>query len=196
LNREEKHVSYSENNNLKKTVLEGLQENKFNKTVREADLVCPDCGYLLSAAEASCPNCGFKFREKDKKAEQPKASRKAMAGTVDPWREIPEEEEKTVEGACSLSLVARESEILPVDMTPFSYTGNRIILNRDNTEKENHTITSKEQAALTYEDGKWYIEDKSVMQTTFIHAGQKKEIKSGDVIVLGNRRFVFNDNNE
>ena len=55
------------------------------------------------------------------------------------------------------------------------------------------TITSKEQAALTYENKKWYLQDRSEQKTTFVYTTEKIELKPGDIIVLGNRRFEFDE---
>ncbi len=74
----------------------------------------------------------------------------------------------------------------------FEFGSVEIVLRRNNTEPSNSSITSKEQALLTFEDGKWYIEDKSTFQTTFVRAGRKTQLQDGDIILLGDRRFVFN----
>ena len=65
------------------------------------------------------------------------------------------------------------------------------MLNRANTDPNNQSITSKEQAVLTFEDGAWYLEDRSDQKTTYVHAGRKTRLESGDIIILGNRRFEF-----
>ena len=44
---------------------------------------------------------------------------------------------------------------------------------------------------LVCEDGQWYIQDKSAQHTTFIYAGEKTALKDGDVILMGNRQFIF-----
>ncbi|GHV48545.1 hypothetical protein FACS1894181_04590 [Bacteroidia bacterium] len=72
-----------------------------------------------------------------------------------------------------------------------SFTGESVVLNRANTEPDNLTITSKEQALLIFENEKWYIQDRSEHQTTFIRASERIELKRGDIIMLGNRRFEF-----
>ena len=71
-------------------------------------------------------------------------------------------------------------------------SGDRIILNRANTDPANNTITSGEQAELTFENGAWYICDKSYQKTTYVHASRKMKLEKGDIIILGNRRFEFN----
>lgn len=66
-------------------------------------------------------------------------------------------------------------------------------LNRQLIDPDNNTITSKVQATLTYKEGKWYVENKSAQKTTYVHAGEPIEIKSGDIILMGNRTFVFEE---
>lgn len=73
----------------------------------------------------------------------------------------------------------------------FEYEGNSIILNRENTEMSNRTITSKEQAEIVFDDGHWYLLDRSMLQTTYIQVNRKIEIIPDDIIVLGDRRFKF-----
>lgn len=71
------------------------------------------------------------------------------------------------------------------------YEGKEVTLNRDNTEPGNPSITSRQQAVITNEEGHWYIEDRSDLKTTFVQAGQKIELHDGDIILLGNRLFEF-----
>ena len=74
------------------------------------------------------------------------------------------------------------------------YEGDTITLNRANTEPENRTITSKEQAEITFENGRWFLKNCSELNTTYIQVSRKIEIFPDDVIVLGDRRFKFNSN--
>ena len=66
-----------------------------------------------------------------------------------------------------------------------------VVLNRQNTDPENSSITSRQQAIMSFEDGKWYIEDRSSFKTTFIRVTKKTELQEGDIIVLGDRAFKF-----
>ena len=77
------------------------------------------------------------------------------------------------------------------DFEEQEYEGKHVILNRDNTEQNNPSITSRQQAIITNIDGHWYIEDKSEQKTTFVQAAQKIELHDGDIILLGNRLFEF-----
>ncbi|MDR0698438.1 MAG: hypothetical protein LBG28_04340, partial [Tannerella sp.] len=89
----------------------------------------------------------------------------------------------------TLTLIPDEKE--PVAATVLSFSDKRIILNRANTEPGNITITSKEQALLSCENKRWFIEDRSELKTTYLYVSEKTELKPGDIIVLGDRRFLF-----
>lgn len=104
-------------------------------------------------------------------------------GTVNPLvqRIIPE---------FTLTLQPRDGEHL--SNTKLEFEGDSISLNRANVEPTNNSITSKEQARIVCEDGKWYIEDKSAFKTTFVQAGRKTELHNGDIILMGSRMVVFN----
>lgn len=90
---------------------------------------------------------------------------------------------------CSLKPIARMGEM--ASPAKNEYKGGNVILNRQNTDPENPTITSRQQALLTFENGKWYIEDKSAYKTTYIRVTKKTEIQDGDIIGLGDREFEF-----
>lgn len=108
----------------------------------------------------------------------------ARGGTVNPWMQ-------PSNGAfCTLKPIAWEGE--NVQHQTLSFSGKSIVLNRANTDPNNQSITSAEQAELTFEDGEWYIVDKSAMHTTYVMAGRKLKLQKGDTIILGNRLFEFN----
>lgn len=90
---------------------------------------------------------------------------------------------------CSLQPVVREDEDIVPDKNV--YETQTVILNRQNTDPKNPSITSRQQARLTFEDGVWYIEDLSSQQTTFVRAGRKTALQDGDIILLGDREFEF-----
>lgn len=198
----------------------GHSEQLLNKTIRECDALhdtndnlmkCSKCGYLYSPEMGNCPNCGnLETYHSSQKSQNNNENQKGEVmtkcptchemvpakfsfcancgkpfkmGTVNPWA-------KPQNGAsCSLTPIAWEEENLVPET--IKYSGNSIILNRDNTDPNNNSITSKEQAILTYEDGGWFIEDKSQMQTTYLHVSKKTRLEDGTIIILGNRRFIF-----
>lgn len=192
------------------TPLEGVSYNaaptaapqqNFNKTVNEAAVfpdapvgganVCPQCGYPMRPGVSVCPNCHYGATEVEPHvrpaaapvapaAKQVKAS--PAQGTVNPWVQV------APANKCVLESIAQEGIESPAAL---HLKGDAHELNRANLDPENQTITSKVQACLTCEDGQWFIEDKSAQHTTFIYAGAKTALKDGDVILMGNRQFVF-----
>ena len=134
---------------------------------------CPFCKISVPDTAQFCSNCGASLSNERK-----------TLGTIKPWAGV---EQKQAPG-CSLTFVTGDNE--PSDAT-LRYTGHLIQLNRSNTDPSNQTITSKTQAELSFEDGKWYLLDKSEFKSTYIYAGYKIELKQDDVIVLGNRPFRF-----
>lgn len=71
--------------------------------------------------------------------------------------------------------------------------GESVVLNRDNTDPGNLSITSRSQAVITRKDDKWVIEDRSEQKTTFVQASSPHELHEGDIILLGNRLFIFHE---
>ena len=136
---------------------------------------CAFCKSPVSEAAQYCSNCGASLMRE----------RRFADGTINPW--IRAEQIQMPE--CSLVLVAENDE--SINDSPICFSGHVIQLNRGNTEPVNQTITSKTQAELSFEDGKWYLQDKSALKTTYLYAGDKIELKQGNIIVLGNRSFKF-----
>lgn len=97
--------------------------------------------------------------------------------------------EKSRGPVCTLTLIPDEGE--QIDSETIEYEGKNIVLNRANTEKANHTITSREQAVIINEEGRWFIENHSEMCSTYFEVNRKLELRDGDIIMLGDRRFKF-----
>ena len=186
---------------------------------RSVDDRCPNCGYPLSAYTKKCPNCGYaKNEESEEQIESTccpgcgsrlpqgakfcaecgrpvgavgdpasrggQAFRPGRFGTVNAWAGPGQGEV-----FCTLKPIAWEGE--GVTYNPITYSGQSIVLNRSNTDPNNQSITSKEQAVLIHKDDGWYIEDHSSLQTTFVRAAHPIKLQTGDTLVLGNRLFEF-----
>ena len=108
-----------------------------------------------------------------------------MRGTVNAWDD-PQGNEY-----CSLRPIPWSRE--NTEYSPISYSGQRIVLNRANTDPNNQSITSREQAVLTNDGKNWYIEDLSDQHSTMIRISRKTKLQSGDIIALGNRLFEFKE---
>lgn len=170
----------------------GTPEENLRKTIRESrpiaagnpvnvtnDASCPKCGYPLAAGTDYCPSCGYEINIKPKKT----APRNA---TINPWARR--------DNVCTLTPIGWDGNTLP-NASHIEEFQDKAILNRDNTMPDNKTITSQEQAEIVYKDGHWTIVDKSEQHTTFVLATREVELHNGDVVMLGNQLFRFNDGN-
>lgn len=142
-------------------------------------LECPydNCRYPLAPGTQFCPQCNRDINL----IQSPKNSKSSqfsnIKGTIDPYSRKGFSLRPIVNGEPS-------KEALVFDTS-------NAILSRNNTIKENMSITSKEQAEIKFENGEWYIVDKSEKQTTFIRPGIAMKIMKGDIIVLGDTKFIF-----
>lgn len=89
----------------------------------------------------------------------------------------------------SLTPVKKINE--PMQPEPLEFAGREAILNRANTDPDNLSITSRQQASISNVNGKWVITDMSDQKTTFVHPSPGHELKDGDMILMGNRLFIF-----
>ncbi len=158
-------------------------------TVREAQdlrksdsaepMECPKCGYPLENGE--CPACGYNASD---------SSRDSLSNVVNDARKTIRPIRKS-EKLGEFKLVPISEETGLSDGDELSFEGNEVVLNRDNTDPQNTTITSQEQAYLSFENGKWSIEDRSELKTTFVQASRKIELQNDDLILIGNQLYRF-----
>ena len=143
---------------------------------------CPDCGYPLRPGTSFCPQCGKALKAEQPRTPSPKTTPN-HSGTVNPWVQV------TPQSRCTLTPVRQSSD--EADPAALTFKGDTHTLNRGNLDAENPTITSQTQAELTCQNGTWYIQDHSTQHTTFIHAAERTALHDGDIILMGNRQFVF-----
>lgn len=157
--------------------------------------VCPKCGYPLRENSSRCPNCNYaittsgsrqqnQFNHSQEYMENPANESSRLAGTFNPYKMEMESKPGFV-----LRPIIRQKE--KKEVADLNYEGKEVVLNRNNTEYENASITSQNQAMVSFIEGHWYIEDKSDQGTTFVRAQSKIELHEGDTILLGNRLFEF-----
>lgn len=184
-------------------------DNSSNDNNNGAGGFCPRCGYPVSAGMDVCPSCntplsngnnnnngnnggqyGNPFgnhggvRGNNNHGGQFQSGNRNVGGTINPWSRP-----QGNDGFCQLKRIPWQNENVNYD--PISYSGNEIILNRANTDPNNNSITSKEQAVIVRDGDDWYLEDRSAQQTTLIRAGRPIKLEDGDIIVMGNRMFEF-----
>lgn len=182
---------------LKKTVLE---KEVFNINAAQPN-ICPKCSYPLRPGTLKCPNC-----QTDISSAAPQVNNNAQEeprrmpprrptvlnapnfnGTVNVWTQGG----MYVTPSFVLTPIKRNGERHePEDV---ELEGNEVTLTRENVDPGNMSITSRAQAVITRKDNQWYIEDKSEQKTTFVQARCPQPLQDGDIILLGNRLFVFHE---
>ena len=199
---------------MKSTVAEGIIFDDLTPAI--APKTCPKCGYPISDNSTLCPNCnhelhlaptskqtmickscGAEIAPNSKfcsscgapTTEEPQQSRRIQRSAMGTVMGGPIAGSASTNKFCTLKPIVWDGE--DVNYNPITYSGNTVLLNRANTDANNNSITSREQAVLTYEDGEWYIENRSDLRTTFIRVNGRVRLTSGDIIVLGNREFEF-----
>ncbi len=171
------------------------------KTENIPIILCPACGYPAMAVMRTCPNCEQEIKEAAEErycphcqsAVQPDAQFcPYCGGELDGELLLPPEEEpEATEESCP------ECILLPIprkgerEKAGLSYTGPEVQLARENTDPGNASIESEAQAALFYDHGEWFIEERSSVRSTYVHAGMGIKLHDGDIIRLGNREFEF-----
>lgn len=172
--------------NLKKTINENefkrLRE-RMNETVSEEKNMCPKCHLELEDGE--CPSCGYTQSNPDDKQ---KTENKM---NVNKNKETQRWDPKTDVAKGRFVLTPLSGKTRQPESDPIIFAGTEIELNRENTDSDNSTITSKTQAIVSYENGKWAISDESELRSTFVQAARKIELESGDLILLGNQLYRF-----
>ena len=195
---------------------ESVQNVPVNQTIRQTIVKCPHCGFypVLSSA-TECPKCGEsmatetgKAEKVEEKVEEPVVENIYEKAAAEPGKEqqgtvcrpfylhnsvdtlkkgdAPKPKAKPV---FKLTLIPEVGD--QVTAVTRQFDGEKVILNRDNTEPVNMSITSKEQAEVKFEDGRWFIENKSELNSTYLIVGRPMELQSGDIIILGDRQFKF-----
>lgn len=184
-----------------------MEQKEIQVQTSDDDLVpCsnPECGYLNAKMAKVCPKCKTPLQQAVTSLTSDESSEKInninstarvqyavdplTKGTIDPYRKL-----TTLTPACAFEMVKKEGESIDDDSISkkFEFNNETIALNRQNLDEKNNSITSKVQAELSYENGKWYLTDKSELKTTFIQVSGKTELRNGDIILMGDRRFIF-----
>ena len=126
---------------------------------------------------------GVSFGQPDPQQQPKQKTKPPFGGTVNPYIQ------KMLETEFTLKPIKKENERhQPQEL---SFSGDEVVLNRGNLEQNNLSITSRTQATITCEDGRFYIIDGSDFKTTFVQAKNKTELHDGDIILMGDRMFEF-----
>lgn len=185
--REWHEGSTSSNQMTERKPVCGINPKATLREVKERhDEKCPHCGYELESGTEFCPSCGNEVKPVQKGNGSPMPQSPVFKKTVRP-NHHERLQADSLPGTFRLTLLDSEGN----DAGKLRYSGDEVILNRSNTDKENFTITSQKQATVKYANGQWNIVDNSDMHSTFVHASRPIVLKDGDLILLGDRVFRF-----
>lgn len=178
-------------NEEKKEVQQSQQQEESTKDEIKDDYIieCDNCKKKISSEFSFCPYCASKIVQKTIMSRKKK---KAQNSESSPSKSQSKEQSPKMNMSCHLSLIPEDDE--NIEAITNHYEGENIILNRTNTEPNNPTITSKEQAEINFENGNWFIENRSQLGTTYIAVNRRIQLMPGDIIMLGDRRFMFGVN--
>ena len=182
-------------------------EGPIQETPTVSETVCPKCGYPMRSDVTKCPNCNYSVassvsqspvndnpvsggvyqRRPTRMAVEPDEEKPVLKQTRKPTEGVgkfngtinPYMQNYMDEPAFVLEPIQRMNERKPIE--PVEFEGSNVTLTRENTEAGNPTISSKEQAVITHNEGHWFIEDVSDQKTTFVQASQKIELHDGDI---------------
>jgi len=148
----------------------------FDKQNEKKYKKCTACGYLMAESLTICPNCNYDHESKPIKSDNHTIS-------FDNFKYAKQDGFK-------LMPHSGEGELIP-------FAGDKAVLNRENLSPGDMSISGDNHATITKEDGKWYIENKSSNEATFIKVVGKQMIPDGAVIIIGQSQvFTFLDNEE
>ena len=172
---------------------------------------CENCGWENPEGSIKCEKCDQPFQKKPNltptipetepfdpappkepgPVKAPTGPTRAHSDTIKPYGDG--NGSFTLISHCKLTPVPFPGEDKRDVLAECAFQGECNNLNRGNLDPNNNTITTNVQATLTCKDGKWYIQDRSALKTTFVRAAEATPIKTGDVILMGNRTFEFSE---
>ncbi|MDD3877273.1 MAG: zinc ribbon domain-containing protein [Bacteroidales bacterium] len=176
----------------------GLSGTIKGNQVDAAPWDCPKCGRPVIPGSTACNYCGYKFVEEQAEREikyeqkqEPKHEQPQVELKEEVFRKKGSDLGKTIgtELGFYLKPIATKYEN-EMEVVKINAPLPEVELGRDNLEKDNPTI-SRSQAVMVNKKGKWYIKNQSEEKTTYIFAEEFIELQDGDIIMMGNRKFIF-----
>lgn len=183
---------------------ETVRTGSVTNQILPTNLQCIRCGYPNLITATSCTQCGSALeRPSSVPTQQQEVSRQVdVPSTPPPPQQVhPLQNQELSNATINPWLVynpqPKKFELRPIakmgedEMQSLEFTENHIELNRDNLDAANPTITSKVQAVIEWRDGQWYISNGSEQHTTFIRLDEDQPLKSGSILLFGDRMFEF-----
>ena len=175
----------------------------------EGSHCCPECGYYVRKDALVCPKCGKELTASLSYA----STASPVAQDVEPAMSATKFNATGTVGVFPLEVQSTANPtgtILPgglmrkepsftltalggygIEGDKLNFVGEEVVLNRQNLDAQNMTITSKQQARIMCIEGHWYVIDESAFKTTFVQVARETELRDGDIILFGDKKFKF-----
>lgn len=163
--------------------------NQFKRESTSATVIFSDSSNV-AAQSPSYPNTKRTMRDTNITPSAMKATVRDISSSniLQPKEVIPEKILKQEKDDLSLVLVDGFDNDVPKKIVCEIPS---FILNRNNLDPANASISESAQAELSNENGEWYIRNLSEQNNTYIQINRKIRIEKGDVIIIGNRRYIL-----
>lgn len=150
---------------------------------------CPNCGYPLRCGSAECPECGWRpdpsrMEDASSCGAHDDNSCEANDGSA------VSEEEVQCGTDMEAGFVLEECDGNGVAVRPVRFKGTEVMVGRADLDGSDLNI-SRKHAEFRFENGKWYVSDKSTYHRTYIVVESGRELKDGDLIMMGDKLFRF-----
>jgi hypothetical protein len=160
-----------------------IYDNKSNKNNKPFTEICPKCQYWLRTKPdiaSPCPNCGYSGNQTKTVFD---SSKTITIKSLNPELEILNE--------FKFRLI-KEDDNSEIEIQ--SPDEQEVILNRSHLDAGNQTISDDQQVKIKYLNQKIYIEDVSSNDSSFIQAKSRMPIDNNTKLVIGNKIYLFNNN--
>ena len=165
-----------------------IDAGKFaNSNVKEIKTIeCPKCSYPLTGGTDICPNCGTNCIQ---------SQEANVMGSKSDMKKTVLEFDRTAHAYTESQNTRFTDKLTPIDNFDGSFKQIELEKNEvavGKNELNGNMISTDVQTLFTNRDGKWFIrnsEDAPMM--TFVSASHEIELRKGDIVVIGNVRYMF-----
>lgn len=178
-----------------------------------ANSFCPNCGTQVNQSKPVAPQANAKTVRvlPEEFLEQPAETKPAEVPLKATVREIPVDLIENTSYAKTVRVLPEEMlsenetvqqvepsfKLIPLDNFDGAVQGSKEFkgtpasLNRESIVSEPSYLPEDLCVEFKCEDGQWTVEDKSSSKSVFVSASRPINVQVGDIVVIGNRRFIF-----
>lgn len=207
--------------NMNYTVMDqGRNRVSGEGDVYQKSVACPKCGYPTGTGISFCPNCGLEINRNEVSGRNVKSTvrdipedlyvddvnavnvspefkktvRGDVAGMKATIRDIPSE---MIADPCPAPKQTHSFKLVPMDnfdgfvQNVLEFDGKNVTVGQTEISGKEESVPDDVYAAFEFSDGQWQVQDKSGGCAVYVRASRGIRLESGDIVVIGNRRFIF-----